>query len=234
MMRAIALLLMLLAAMPVAAADRTIGTGSFRTVRISGPYEVRIEAGTSPRVTVSGDRRAIDSVEVRVDGDVLAVRAADEAQWGEQRGGASWAPPVVTLTTPGLSSASSFGGARLTIARMAGDRVDLAISGAGAIAVADLRTPQLNATLVGSGSMILAGRADRARLVTNGAGTVDAGALDAGELTVHLDGTGETKARARYSAEVVDSGIGSVTILGNPKCTVRQGGGGPVRCGPNP
>ena len=89
----------------------------------------------------------------------------------------------------------------------------------------------LNATVIGTGSIAVAGHVGTARLTTNGTGTIDAGALDAGELRIRLDGPGVTHGRARHTAIIDNVGLGQVTVLGNPQCTVRAAAGGPVACG---
>lgn len=211
------------------AASRTVSVGSFDRVRVEGPFEVRVAIG-SPRATITGDSRMTETVAVRVDGTTLSVRKGTGG-WGEQPRTAGSAPIVITLSTPGLTSASVAAGGRLTIARMRGMRVDVTVSGNSSLSLAAADTDQLNATLIGTGQMTLAGRAARARLVTSGPGAIDASALAVDDLTVHLDGVGEVKAAARYTAQVTNSGLGTVTVTGNAKCRVDAAAGGPVVCG---
>ncbi|MGA1798345.1 DUF2807 domain-containing protein [Sphingomonas sp. 4RDLI-65] len=229
------LLLSLPAVSQASAQSRTVSVGSFDRIRVEGPFEVRVTIG-SPRATITrgGGARGEDGVAVRVDGTTLSVRKGTGG-WGEQpRAGATGSgsgPIVVTLSTPGLTSASVSAGGRMTIARMRGMRVDVTVSGNGSLALAAADTDQLNATLIGTGEMTLAGRAARARLITSGPGMIDASALAVNDLTVHLDGVGETKAAARYTAQVTNGGLGTVTIIGPAKCRVDAAAGGPVVCG---
>lgn len=218
-----------LLALPAAApaADRTIGVGSFDRVRIDGPFDVRLKSG-SPALALSGDRRTIDRVDAHVEGATLVIRMG-QGGWGEQpRGGGA---VVVTAASPSLSSVNLAGSGRVAIDRMRGDRVALILSGGGALSVARVDATQVDATLVGAGTLSIAGRADRARLTTRGAGTIDAAALASGDVTVQLDGLGETRATARYTAKVFNGGLGRVTIGGGGACTVTGAGGGPVLCG---
>jgi hypothetical protein len=225
-----ALLPLLVLATPAAAAERTIGIGSFDRLRVDGAFEVRVATGTSPGVRISGGRDAIEAVEVRVDGGTLVVRPG-AGVWGERHGGAGDAPLVVTLGTPSLASIASIAGARITATGMKGERIDLSVSGAGAIAVADGTGSEVDATIIGAGTIAVAGRSGRARLVINGPGEIDASGLDAGELTARLDGTGAIRARARYIATGSNTGLGTITVTGGPKCTFRTPAGGRVDCG---
>lgn len=227
-MRTLLLILALLLPATASAADRTIGVGSFDRLRVEGPFRVQVAVGP-PRATVSGSRATIDQVEVRTDGSTLVVRMGVNG-WGEQPV-ASDSPVTVTLSTPSLASVSVIGAAQVAIARMKGVRTDLSVTGTGAVAVARADADQLNATVIGTGTIALAGTAAKARLLTNGPGTIDAAALAVGELTVRLDGAGETRAQARYTAQVVSTGLGQVTVTGPAKCQVKALAGGPVSCG---
>src|SRR3546814_8559642 len=71
MRRAVLALILLAAAAPGAAAERSYTIGSFDRVRVSGPFEVRLTVGGSPRARAEGERELIAQVEVRVDGNTL-------------------------------------------------------------------------------------------------------------------------------------------------------------------
>lgn len=213
------------------AADRNVGIGSFDRLRITGPFQVTVATGRPPRATVSGDPRTIDDVELAVNGSTLAIRLRPGVQGAPVRN-ASTAPIVLTLATPGLSTVTVIGGAKVSIGAMKGDRIDASLAGAGSLAIAATDTAQLSATLIGAGSLSIGGgRAARARYVVNGPGGIDAGAVDADDVVVRIEGVGETRARARYTADVTNTGQGSIVVAGNAKCTVRGVPGGTVACG---
>jgi len=228
MIRTALLILAVLLPAAASAADRTVGVGSFDRLRVDGPFRVAVAAGP-PRVTLSGNRELIEQVAIRADGGTLAVRMGANG-WGE-RPLASDGPITVTLSTPSLASVVVIGAGEVTIARLKAARVDLSVSGTGTITSNAVQADQLNATVIGSGAMTLAGHATKARLLTNGSGTIDAGGLVSDELVVRLDGAGETKAQARFEAQVVNTGLGRVTVAGNARCTVKAIAG-PVTCGP--
>ena len=230
MHRLLVLLALLIPAAPAAAADRTIGIGSFSRLRVDGAFEVHVTTG-SPAARISGDRAVIEAVDVHVDGTTLTVRRNVGGRWSEQDQRASATPIVITLATPGLAAAAVIGNARVAIDRMAAPRVDLSLTGAGGITLGGVKADTVTVQVIGAGAVVLAGRAGTARLLTNGPGTIDAGGLDAGDLTVRLDGLGTTKAQARYTAAVASTGLGTVTITGAAKCTVRALAGSPVTCG---
>jgi hypothetical protein len=224
---AIALLVLPFAA---EAAEHRYAFGSYDRVRVEGPFEVQITTGVAPGALATGDARMIDGLDIQLQGTTLIVRMGHQG-WGETPVGKSITPPVITLTTPGLRAAFINGGARVTIKGMKAQRVDLSVNGSGTVTVSGADTDQLFATIVGAGTMTLSGRAARARLVTNGAGNVDATALVVNDLSILQDGSGETRAAARYTAQINSTGLGHVVVTGNPKCLVNAAAGGPVECG---
>ncbi len=228
-MRWLVLLLLLLpAATP--AAQRSFAVGSFERVRIDGPFEVHIVTGGSPGARVEGDQALVDQLDIAVSGDTLIVRAGANG-WGERPFNAPTRVPVVTLTTPRLTNAIVVAGARVSIGRMIGQRVEVSLAGAGSLDVAAVETDQLNATMIGAGALTIGGRAQRSRLLLTGAGSIDAPGLTTNDLIVRVEGNGELRTTARYTAQVTSTGLGKVTVLGQAKCTVRANAGGPVVCG---
>jgi hypothetical protein len=229
MLRPLLLAIACCLSVPAGADQRPVSLGSFDRIRVQGPYEVTVTAG-SPGGQVSGDRVAIDAVAVSLDGTTLVIRPTAD-RWQEQRRAPASAPVAVTLSTPALASAILTGAGRLRIARMKGERVDVSVSGTGSVAVDAVDAGRTVATVIGSGSITLAGRAANARLLANGTGNIDAAALSTDELLVRLEGPGEIKAAARYSAQVNNSGLGRVNVAGGARCQVTAVAGGPVICG---
>ena len=218
-----------LAIVPVRAAERRYSVPGFDRIRVEGPFDIRLTTGRPSGGMATADPRTLDLLDLRVEGTTMVVRLNGNG-WGESPQAAR-VVPVVTLTTQGLRSALVNAGGKLAIAPMKGQRLDLAVNGNGAITVAGAEADQLNATIIGAGSITLVGRAARVQLLSNGSGLIDAGGLAASDLVVRVDGTGETRAAARFTAKVTSNGLGKVTVAGNPACTVTAIAGGPIVCG---
>lgn len=231
MIRWLSALALVVSATPAVAADRAFVVSNFDRVRIDGPFEVRVTVGgDSAQASASGDAAVLDTLDIEVQGSTLVVRRATGG-WGEQRR-AQGPAPVVTLLIPQLHGASVIGGGKLTVAGpVRGARIDFAVTGTGSIDAPAIDGEQLNVTIIGTGTVTLGGRAATARLLTNGSGVVLATPLSAGDLTVRLDGPGETQVTARYTANVTSTGLGRITVAGNPKCTAKAPAGGVIVCG---
>lgn len=225
---------LLLAAMPASAAERSYTVGSFDRIRVEGPFDVQLATESSPGARAEGDPRATDGIDIRLEGTTLIIRAGVNG-WGEQELAGSKTAPLIRVSTPMIRSATIIGGGRLVVAGpVRGQRVDLALTGSGSLAVPGLDADILNATLLGSGSISLGGRGAKVRLIASGSGTIDAVPLSAADLTIRSDGTGEMRATARFTASVTTTGIGAATVFGSPACTVKAVAGGPISCGKLP
>jgi hypothetical protein len=218
-------------AFPAAAADRSYVVTSFDRVRVEGPFDVRLtmaNAGASGSAT--GDPAVLDMLDVEVQGTTLIVRKGANG-WGE-RGKPNGAAPVITLVTPNLRSASVIGGGKLAIdGRVRSQRLDFQVTGTGSIDARGIESDDLTATVIGAGNVALAGKSGRARLQTNGSGTIMAMPLTVGDLVVFLDGPGETQANARFTANLTSTGLGRIVVSGSAACLTKAQAGGPILCG---
>ena len=225
-----AALLLIAAAAAAPAAERKLFVSTFDRLRVDGPFRVVVTTGRSPGGTITGSPAQLDGVEVRQEGATVFVRRT-ASRWDEQPRAAAGEPVMVTLATPALGAVTLIGPGAVSVTGLKARRVDLSIAGTGTIAVTGVEAAELNATSIGTGRVTLAGRTTKARFVVNGAGGVDAGKLDADELNVRLDGPGEVSARARFTANLVNTGLGRIAVAGPARCSVKADAGGPVTCG---
>lgn len=217
-MRFLALLPLLTLAAAAPAEERRFLVTSFERLRIEGPVEVEMTQG-SPAASASGERGALDSLEVRVEAGTMTVRATNERH-GIAR---------VRVATPALRAVLVNGGGRAHIAAVRGNRVDLSVSGAGSLDAAGVAAGDLVVTLTGTGAVTLAGKAERARVQSYGTGSVDAAKLTAGEATLVSQSSGNVEMTVRYLARATAFGTGAIRVKGTPEC--RASGPGPISCG---
>ena len=220
-------LALLFAAAPAHADERSFMLTGFDRIRVVGPFQVEVTTGGSAGASAQGDQRALDSVNVRVSGTTLVISRSVETSDGYPD--AVRTLPRLIVSTPQLRAALLSGGGRLTVSRMAAQRVELSLTGAGTINVGEIDADQLNATLIGTGALRLAGRALDARFETSGAGSIDAEGLSTGTLTVNAQSAGDAVFNARTTATVTAIGSGGVRVGGTATCSIR--GSAPVDCG---
>ena len=223
------LVILLLALLGQASSERSFMLTNFERIRVEGPFDVTVTTGGATGARASGDRRALDRMNLRVDGSTLVISAGTSNSDGWQ--GSAQSPTVVRVTVPRLRGALVNGGGRLNVAAMAGQRVDLGVNGSGTLAVTAVTADQLTASLTGTGTITLTGKAGRATYSSYGAGTIDAAGLAANDITVRADSSGDSSYAARFTAQVYATGIGTVRVAGKMKCIAS--GSGPVACGEN-
>lgn len=215
------------AAMPAQEAERRLMLTGFDRVQVDGPFTVRIAAGPAIGGRIIGAPRALDAVDIRVEGQTLVVAPARDDRGQPEATSAE--PLVIELTNDRLTGLSVRGPARVRVERMTGAAIALSLTGDGSIEVGALDAGRLDAMLIGSGRLALAGRGGDARFMVNGPGTVDAAGLTIDALLVHSQGTGSSHYRARYTAEINAQGSGMVSVDGAPRC--RTQGSATIRCG---
>ncbi|WP_353204560.1 DUF2807 domain-containing protein [Sphingomonas sp.] len=216
---------------PAQAAERSIVVTSFDRLRVDGPFDVRVATRRPPSARVAGTIRASEAVAVRVEGTTLIVSTGPKG-WDEVPVIGKPSAPIVYLGTLTLRSATVIGGGQVQVdGPLRGQRIDLQVTGSGGLVIGALDADQLNATLLGPGTMTLGGRGARVRLIGSGPGRIDAGALRGDDVTVRLEGPGAIAAQARYTADAISTGIGAITIYGKPACKVKAAAGGPINCG---
>ncbi len=205
-------------------AEKQVVVTSFDRVRVSGPFTVEIAAG-SPRAQVTGDATALASVRVSVEGSTLVIVPARDGE----RPAPAGTGLRIRVQGSGIRSASLIGAGALRIERLAGTRVELTLTGSGAIDAGAADADQLVANVIGSGTLTLrGGRVRAARFLVNGAGGIDAAALATDTLFVRQQGAATGRYAARYEADVAGSGAGTIDVAGSPRC--RTAGTSAIRC----
>ncbi|WP_448658635.1 GIN domain-containing protein [Sphingomonas sp. CJ99] len=209
--------------------ERRVVLSGFDRLRVDGPWRVEVSTGTSPGAVVTGTRQAMETVQVRQEGGVLIVSPMRDARGGWPDDALSGDGPVIRVTVPTLDGATVIGAGSVAIDRIGGARVQLVVNGPGTMAVGAVEADQLQATVIGTGRITMAGTARSARILSNGGGSIGGFPLVADEARVRSESSGTIELTARYRADVSGLGLGSVTIGGNPECRVT--GPAPIRCG---
>lgn len=229
MFRAFPATVLLAAAAPAAAAERSYSITDFDRVQVEGPYEVTLATGRSSSARASGSPEALDRVTVEVQGRTLRIRA-NRSAWGGTAGGPV-GPVRIEVTTRDLASAAVVGSGTLAIDRARGLRLDLSVSGSGRLSVGKIEADNLVVGLLGSGRISAAGSAKQLKATIQGTGDLDAPELRADDARVQADTSGTVTVTAGRTADVKATGPGDVTIAGTPSCTVKATGSGRVACG---
>jgi hypothetical protein len=218
------------ASSPAAAAEQRYSLTDFDRIQVEGPYQVVLTTGVPTSGRATGPRDAIDRVVVEVQGRTLRVHA-NRSAWGGYPGGGAGGIARIELSTRDLGAAGISGSGNLTIDRVRGARLDLALAGTGRLSVGQVDVDSLVVNMLGSGQIALAGRAKQIRATIQGNGDLKAAGLGVQDADVTAATSGSIALAASRSAKVLATGSGDVTIAGSPACTVQNRSAAPVRCG---
>jgi hypothetical protein len=213
-------------AAPVGAASRNFGITGFDKVRIEGPYKVVLTNGVAPYARATGSAAALDRIAVEVRGNTLVVHS-NLSSWGGYPG-QDLGPVQISLGTHDLSSAWLSGAGTLAINRVQGLSFDLSTQGSGSVGIARVEVDQLNVSVVGTSSAMLAGRVAKVTAVVRGISSFDAAGLAVKDATIGAEGAATIKADVSNAVTIDGKGPVSVTLTGRPSCTLRLTGSASV------
>ena len=220
------LALLALASLPAAAAapttERSFSVPGFDRVRIDGPYQVTLRTGVAPYARATGTPVSIDGLSVKVEGRTLVVRSGSGG-WGgypgEGRG-----PVTVEVGTHNLSAVYINGAGALMVDRVKGLGFEVTIQGAGLARIDQVDVDQLKVGISGSGTTRLAGRAAKLTTTVRGTSSFEADGLRVSDAVIGAEGPSIIRAQVTNSAKVDANGLASITLTGDPACTVKAHG----------
>lgn len=163
--------------------------GSFSTLNVSGVADVEVALGPATTLSITFDDNLIDLVETEVVDGELTVSTQGHFD--------SQLPLIVKITTPELNKAT--------------------LSGVGSLDLAGIDNEHLEIRVSGVGSVTANGKVGELKVNLSGTGKANLDELVAQTASVSVSGVGNAKIHAIESINARTSGVGGVTIYGNPK-----------------
>jgi hypothetical protein len=224
------IVLLALASLPVAAAtpatQRTYSVSGFDRIRIDGPYRVELRTNVAPYARASGTPASLDDVSIKVEGRTLVVRSGGGG-WGgypgEGRG-----PVTIEVGTHDLSAAYVNGAGALAVDRVKGLGFEMSIQGSGIASVGAVEVDQMKVGVSGAGTIRMAGRVGKLTSTIRGTSTFEADRLEVKDAVIGAEGPSTVRTQVTNSAKVDATGLASVTLTGEPACTVNAKGSASV------
>lgn len=162
-------------------------TPEFHGIEITGTIAVEARIDRATTVEVRGDADRLKQVTTDVKNGVLVIGTKGKLDRSKLR---------VIVTAPDLSSLSLSGTGQLTASGIANARLDVSISGTGAVT--------------------LAGKTTELRLVVSGTGGVKAKDLISTNAKLEVVGTAEAVIHATRTLDATVSGTASIQVHGKP------------------
>lgn len=226
LIRLIAVLLALVAIAPAHAAERSFLIGSFEDVIVEGDIQVTLETGLSPSAKATGDKSRLDALKVDQQGKVIRIRMRG---LGASR--VSGEPVKVALSGRNIRKLVLQGNGRIAASDLNLPMIRVEIRGSGEIDIAKVKTDRFVALLVGSGKLTMrAGQVRDGEVLIDGSPVISAPTVEMQKLRLQQNGPANTHFLVGNSAEITNSGTGTITIDGKGTCFIRQAGGARIKC----
>lgn len=210
------------AAAPANGATRNFGITSFTKVRVDGPFAVALRTGIAPFARASGSSAALDRLAIEVRGDTLVIHNNLDS-WGGYPG-KDPGPVEISLGTHDLTDVWINGSGSLSIDRVKGLAFGISLQGSGSVEIEEADVDQLNASVAGTASAMLRGKAARLTAVVRGISSLDAAKLTTKDAVIGAEGAAKVTAEISDSATIDASGPATIVLAGHPACTLRVNG----------
>lgn len=209
------------------AAVRDWKIAGFDKVDLAAAAAVQVHAGGAFAVHADGDADLVNRLDLRVRAGTLVI---------------GWLPGQgphnvhdehlhIFVTMPRVAGAAVSGAGTVDVDRAEGPGFAGRVGGAGTLKVGALKAGQTSLDVGGTGTLEATGGTDKLVVHLSGVGSIKAGGLAARAGLIDMSGTGSVTARVNGPVEVRLSGLGSVSVLGQPQCIVHKSGWGSVHCG---
>ncbi len=194
---------------------------AFSGIDFAGSADITIAEGGENRVQITGETNIIDLYTFRVSGDDLAI--------GSRECYSATEPINILVTTPALDRVYHAGsGSLFSSDRFSGNTLELALTGAGNIALRHQTRETASIELTGSGNIALQGEARQAVFVIEGSGNIEAFGYSLRQGEVVIRGSGNCSLTVEEALSILIEGSGNVFFKGNPAITTIIRGSGDV------
>ena len=225
----LALVVAATAATGALAAEQSFPVGGFDHIALGGSPDVGVTTGSAVSVRATGDQRALDRLDIRVEGGVLRI--------GKKRGGnwswGNYGPVRIAVTVPMIRGVEIGGSGSVAVDRIKVPAFAASIGGSGSMKIGALDVHDASFSVAGSGNVTAAGRCDTAKIDIAGSGRLGLAGLKCQTLSASIAGSGNIDATAVQTASVSVMGSGDARIGGGARCSVSKHGSGTVTCGGN-
>ena len=196
------------------ATEETRNVGAFNNLNIEGDYEIVLQEGTNPLVTVQTDENLHQYIETRLDGNTLVIRDLEKIEPTETTRLIITYQKIEEIKLGGSAKVSNRG-------VLKAKDLDLRIDGAAVIDLA-LQAEELEVKIAGAGVVTLSGEVNKQTVALSGAGNLDSYELKSKECTIELSGIGSAQVFASSSLNAEVSGVGNIRFKGDPRNIKRE------------
>ena len=184
---------------------------SFKNLQVSASINVYVSQGDFKPIKIEGDENLLPYIEVEQDGDDIIIKNRE----GYNLEGSSELKVYVTAPSFHKISLSGAGDIIAENKITGNDEIEINLSGAGDIKMAELDAPKISADISGVGSIYLKGQTKDVDMDISGAGSAHCYDLLTENTKIEISGVGSAEVYASVKLDAHVSGAGSVDYKGN-------------------
>jgi Putative auto-transporter adhesin, head GIN domain len=208
------------------AAERDYLLGSFKELIVQGDITVILETGKSPSAKATGDKEQLAALKIDRQGQIVRV-----SRLGSVSNSRSVAPTIVTITGRNINKLVVQGNGKIAASMVDTQQIRTEIRGAGEIDISQIKSDRLIALIVGNGKFSIgSGTVRNAEIIIDGSPIIAAPKMETDRLRLFQNGPATTHFLVKTSAEITNSGTGSITIDGKGACFIKKAGGANIMC----
>ncbi len=185
---------------------------NFKKIDITGVFDVILEHGTEPVVTLKTDENLQELIFIEVRNNVLHVGPTEDAIY-------SHTDMKLHIVYPSLEQIHVGGACKLRAKNpIYSDKLSFQVSGAADIEL-EVNVDDLQTRVSGAGNLNFSGAAQKHNIMLSGATNLRAKDLKSKETRISMSGAGSAHVHASDRLRASLSGVGSIRYYGNPKET---------------
>lgn len=193
----------------------------FDEVSIQIPGNVDLQSGAEFGYSISAETHVIRAIVFKVRGKRLSVEATQEFETKR--------PVQITLHLPSLARLQLLGSADVkSRAKTDTQAIHVILDGASSLDMQSVQTRKVLLQNKGSGSVMMAGKADRLDVELSGSGDLNLKNLQSMDAAVSIAGSGEVTVSASKTLDASISGAGEISYTGNPSVRQKISGAGDI------
>lgn len=196
---------------PIQEIEKEYSLTDFDRLEIGDAFNIDVEQGNYFEVSVRGDRRNLDDLIVKKEGNTLVIRYEDNRKRRHDT--------HISITMPAIASAN-FSGA--SDSRISGfhdlEAFDIYLAGA-SVSQLDLNATKVNAVISGASYLNLRGTGEHLRAELSGASVLKAFYFPVTDAEIRASGASDGHVTVSNSLTATASGASVILYRGNPTVT---------------
>jgi hypothetical protein len=205
---------------PLQKVNKEFVVTDFDRLEMGSEFHIRVEQANAFSVSVQGDRRNVDDLQVYLQGNTLVIEFEDQGDRHHDT--------YIDITMPRLK-AINFSGASDSKVRgfSSEDDIDFYLSGA-SICQVDAEFSRINLFMSGGSEILLFGAGDELKGEISGASSLKAFDYPVRSATIEISGASESKVTVTEELNVTAGGASSVVYRGEPSVNADTSGAASV------